>query len=98
MCRPPQGALGFVAAPSIVNQDTITEHTIQKKSPMAKVGLYSSEHFAKEGVSTEIVMRLEVHKEAIQRLNIVLENIDHMILRRINTQRLKRVGDKTIEI
>jgi hypothetical protein len=43
-------------------------------------------------------MRLEVHKEAIQRLNIVLENIDHMILRRINTQRLKRVGDKTIEI
>jgi hypothetical protein len=65
---------------------------------MAKVGLYSSEHFAKEGVSTEIVMRLEVHKEAIQRLNIVLENIDHMILRRINTQRLKRVGDKMIEI
>jgi hypothetical protein len=65
---------------------------------MVKIGLHSSEHFAKEGVSTEIVMRLEVHKEAIQRLNIVLENIDHMILRRINTQRLKRVGDKTIEI
>jgi hypothetical protein len=65
---------------------------------MVQIVLHSSEHFAKEGYQTEIVMRLEVHKEAIQRLNIVLENIDHMILRRINTQRLKRVGDKTIEI
>jgi len=33
---------------------------------MAKIGLHSSEHFAKEGVSTEIVMRLEVHKEVIK--------------------------------
>ena len=59
------GALGFVTAPSIINQDTITEHTIQKESLMAKIGLHSSEHFAKEGVSTKIVMRLEVHKEVI---------------------------------
>ena len=65
MCRPPQGALGFVTAPSIINQDTITEHTIQKKSLMAKIGLHSSEHFAKEGHQTKIVMRLEVHKEVI---------------------------------
>ena len=65
MCRPPQGALGFVTAPSIINQDTITEHTTQRKSLMVKIELHSSEHFAKEGYQTEIVMRLEVHKEVI---------------------------------
>ena len=65
MCRPAQGALGFVTAPSIINQDTITEHTIQKKSLMAKIELHSSEHFAKEGYQTKIVMRLEAHKEVI---------------------------------
>jgi len=49
MCRPPQGVLGFITAPSIINQDTITEHTTQKKSLMAKFELHSSEHYVKEG-------------------------------------------------
>ena len=43
-------------------------------------------------------MIVEVHKEVIRKLNIVLENIDHMRLRQVNIKRLKRVGDKTIEI
>jgi len=58
-------ALGSVAAPLVINQDTITKHTTQKKYLMAKIELHSSEHFAKEGYQTEIVMRLEVHKEVI---------------------------------
>jgi len=58
-------ALGFVMAPSIINQDTIPEYTTQRKSLMVKIELHSSEHLAKEGHQIEIVMRLEVHKEVI---------------------------------
>jgi len=42
-------ALGSVASPLVINQDTITMHTTQKKSLMAKIELHSSKHHAKEG-------------------------------------------------
>ena len=42
-------ALGFVVAPLVINQDTITEPTTYKKSHVAQIGLHRSKHYAKEG-------------------------------------------------
>ena len=42
-------ALGPIAAPLVINQDTITEHTTYKKSHMAEIGLHRSKHYVKEG-------------------------------------------------
>ena len=42
-------ALCFVAAPLVINQDTITEHTTYKKSHVAQIELHRNKHYAKEG-------------------------------------------------
>ena len=42
-------ALGSAAAPLVINQDTITEHTTYKKSHGAQIRLHRSKHYAKEG-------------------------------------------------
>ena len=67
LCAHPQEALGFIAAPQIVNRGTITEHTTQKKFHVAQFWLHRSKHHEKEGQQTMVVTRLGVNKEVIRR-------------------------------
>ena len=55
-------ALGSAAAPLVINQDTITEHTTYKKSHVAQIGLHRSKHYAKDGEQAKVVTRLGVNK------------------------------------
>ena len=72
LCRSPQEALGFVAAPLVASHNTITDHTTKLKFQVAQMGLYE-QALCKGGIASKGGHKVRSQQGVVQRKDMAHE-------------------------